>query len=71
VRYFDSENSRDLIFLSNHLDIPAAIIAEIYRMRWQIELFFDGSKDTCASNIFLGQAQCGETTNLDCVSGTC
>jgi len=54
VRYFDAENSRDLIFLSNHLDIPAAIIAEIYRMRWQIELFFRWIKGHLRIKHFFG-----------------
>jgi hypothetical protein len=40
VRYFDLETSRDLVFLTNHLEIPATTVANIYRMRWQIELFF-------------------------------
>lgn len=40
VRYFDSETCRDLVFLTNHLEIPAITVANIYRMRWQIELFF-------------------------------
>ena len=40
VRYFDPETSRDLVFLTNHLEIPAITVANIYRMRWQIELFF-------------------------------
>ena len=40
VRYFDAETRRDLIFLTNHLDLPALTVAEIYRLRWQVELFF-------------------------------
>ena len=54
VRYFDAETSRDLVFLSNHLDIPAAIIAEIYRMRWQIELFFRWIKGHLRIKHFFG-----------------
>lgn len=40
VRYFDAETGRDLVFLTNHLQIPALTVALIYRLRWQIELFF-------------------------------
>ena len=40
VRYFDQETKRYLVFLTNHLEIPALCVAKIYRMRWQIELFF-------------------------------
>lgn len=40
VRYFDAETERGLIFLTNHLQIPALTVALIYRLRWRIELFF-------------------------------
>lgn len=40
VRFFDEENNRYLIFLTNNLVIPAPIIAALYRLRWRIELFF-------------------------------
>lgn len=40
VRFFDEETARDLVFLTNNLDIPALTVATIYRLRWRIELFF-------------------------------
>ena len=40
VRYYDQETNRDLIFLTNNLNVPAMSIARIYRLRWRIELFF-------------------------------
>jgi hypothetical protein len=40
VRYFDEETQRYLVFLTNHLQIPALTVALIYRRRWGIELFF-------------------------------
>jgi len=40
VHYFDAETERDLVFLTNHLEIPALTVALIYRLRWRIELFF-------------------------------
>jgi hypothetical protein len=40
VRYYDAERKRYLVFLTNHLEIPALCVAKIYRLRWQIELFF-------------------------------
>ena len=40
VRYFDTERKHSLVFLTNHLEIPALTVAQIYRLRWQIELFF-------------------------------
>ena len=40
VRCLDPQTQRHLVFLTNHLDIPAATVALIYRLRWRIELFF-------------------------------
>ena len=40
IRYFDSESGLSLVFLTNAFHLPALTIAEIYRRRWQIELFF-------------------------------
>ena len=40
VRYCDEKTDRYLIFLTNHLEIPVLTVAQLYRMRWQIELFF-------------------------------
>ena len=40
VRYFDAKQKRDLVFLTNHLEIPALTVTRIYRLRWQVELFF-------------------------------
>jgi hypothetical protein len=40
VRYYDAESQRSLVFLTNHLNVPALTVAMIYRLRWRIELFF-------------------------------
>jgi len=40
VRYYDAERKRYLVFLTNHLEIPALTVTKIYRLRWRIELFF-------------------------------
>ena len=40
VRYFDSETGKELIFLTNKLEIPALTVAMLYKARWSIELFF-------------------------------
>jgi len=40
VRFFDQETKRDLVFLTNNLTVPALTIANLYRMRWRVELFF-------------------------------
>jgi hypothetical protein len=40
IHYFDEKNNRHLIFLTNNLNIPALTVANLYRLRWRIELFF-------------------------------
>ncbi|MDL5051089.1 IS4 family transposase, partial [Oscillatoria amoena NRMC-F 0135] len=40
IRYFDKENRRHLIFLTNNLHISPLTITQLYRLRWRIELFF-------------------------------
>lgn len=40
VSYFDSETGKELIFLTNNLEIPALTVAMLYKARWSIELFF-------------------------------
>lgn len=40
IHYFDKEASKDLVFLTNNLEIPAITVAKLYKSRWQIELFF-------------------------------
>jgi hypothetical protein len=54
VRYFDAETRRDLVFLTNHLETPALIVAQIYRLRWQIELFFRWIKGHLRIKHFFG-----------------
>jgi IS4 transposase len=39
VRNKDDEG-KTLVFLTNNIDLPVRTIAELYRCRWQIELFF-------------------------------
>jgi hypothetical protein len=40
IRYFDADNGRLIVFLTNNFRFPALVIATLYRYRWQVELFF-------------------------------
>src|SRR4029077_18153201 len=40
IRYVDPDNGKRLVFLTNNTLLPALTIAELYRCRWQVELFF-------------------------------
>lgn len=54
VSLFDAEHSRRLAFWTNHWQLSAALIAELYRHRWQIELFFRWLKHGLRIRIFYG-----------------
>ena len=40
IRYTDPETGKTLAFLTNNFTLPARVVADLYRCRWQIELFF-------------------------------
>jgi len=40
VKYYDAKNDRTFVFLSNNFSLPAITIAELYKQRWQVGLFF-------------------------------
>jgi hypothetical protein len=41
VRYYDAETNKTLVFLTNNFLLPAITIAQLYKQRWQVELFFN------------------------------
>lgn len=54
VSIFDQEHSRRLTFWTNQWQLPAATIAELYRQRWQVELFFRWIKHGLRLRTFYG-----------------
>lgn len=54
VRYWDEAAQRELVFLTNHLDLAAHTVAAIYRQRWQIELLFKALKQNLRIKTFVG-----------------
>ena len=54
IRYYDEENDRRLVFLTNNMHLPAVTIAELYKSRWQIELFFKWIKQHLRIKTFFG-----------------
>lgn len=57
IRVFDAENKVTLILLTNQFDSPAYIIAELYRKRWQVELFFKWIKQHLRIRSFYGRSE--------------
>ena len=56
IRYRDAEG-RGLVFLTNHMTLPPLTICELYRSRWQVELFFKWIKQHLRINRFFGTSE--------------
>jgi transposase len=54
VSYFDKERKKRLVFISNNFDIRAKTVADIYKQRWQVELFFKWIKQHLRIKSFYG-----------------
>jgi IS4 transposase len=57
VKYYDAVNDRTLVFLTNNFALPALTIAELYRSRWQVELFFKWIKQNLRIKTFYGTSE--------------
>ena len=64
VRFYDVKESRALVFLSNHFGLPALIIAQLYKQRWQVELFFKWIKQHLRIKAFYGRSDNAVRTQL-------
>lgn len=56
IRYRDGEGRR-LVFLTNHMTLPPLTVCELYRSRWQVELFFKWIKQHLRINRFFGTSE--------------
>jgi hypothetical protein len=54
IGYFDAEQNRRFVFLTNNFKLPALTIAELYHSRWRIELFFKWIKQHLRIKSFYG-----------------
>ena len=57
IKYHDAEQDRTLFFLTNQVSLPPLTIAELYRSRWQIELFFRWIKQHLRIKAFYGTSE--------------
>ena len=57
VRYRDQEQDRTLVFLTNHFGLPALTIAQLYKSRWKVELFFKWIKQHLRIKAFYGNSE--------------
>ncbi len=64
VRYFDEKNNKYLVFLSNNFSLPAIQIAQLYKCRWQVELFFKWIKQHLRIKSFYGTSENAVKTQI-------
>jgi hypothetical protein len=64
IRYKDPESGKALVFLTNNFALPALTIAELYRARWQIELFFKWIKQHLRIKAFYGTSENAVKTQI-------
>ena len=64
VRIYDAEHTRSLVFLTNHFALPALVVAQLYRQRRQVELFFKWLKQHLRIKGFYGRSENAVRTQL-------
>ena len=64
VRYYDAETDKRLKFLTNNFVLPALTIAQIYKSRWQVELFFKWIKQHLRIKAFFGTSENAVKTQI-------
>ena len=64
VKYRDVQTGRTFNFLTNHFAVPAATVADLYRHRWQVELFFKWIKQHLRIKSFLGTSENAVKTQI-------
>ncbi len=64
IKFYDAEHNKYLVFLTNNFDLPALTIAQLYRCRWQVELFFKWIKQHLRIKKFYGTTENAVKTQI-------
>src|ERR1022692_4342396 len=64
INYYDAERDRRIGFMTNNFDLPALTICQLYKSRWQVELFFKWIKQHLRIKIFYGTSQNAVKTQI-------
>ena len=64
IKYFDAEKGRSFVFLTNQFLLPALTIAELYRYRWRVEIFFKWIKQHLRIKSFYGTSENAVKTQI-------
>ena len=64
IVYVDPETGKRYVFLTNHFELPALTIAQLYKRRWQVELFFKWIKQHLRIKAFFGTSDNAVRTQI-------
>jgi len=64
IKYRDPETGKVLVFLTNNFELPAKTIADLYKQRWQVELFFKWIKQNLRIKTFYGTSENAVKTQI-------
>jgi transposase len=64
IKYFDVEKGRSFVFLTNQFTLPPLTIAELYRHRWRVEIFFKWIKQHLRIKSFYGTSENAVKTQI-------
>jgi Domain of unknown function (DUF4372)/Transposase DDE domain len=64
IRFRDPESGKRLVFLTNNFTLPAITITQLYRCRWQVELFFKWIKQHLRIKVFFGTSENAVKTQI-------
>jgi IS4 transposase len=64
VKFHDATTGKTLVFLTNNFELPALTIAQLYRSRWQVELFFKWIKQNLRIKSFYGTSENAVKTQI-------
>jgi hypothetical protein len=64
IGYFDIETNQKFVFLTNNFALPALTIAQLYKCRWQIEIFFKWIKQYLQIKTFFGTTENAVKTQI-------
>ena len=70
VRFHDTITDKTLVFLTNNTSLPACVITQLYKNRWQVELFFKWIKQHLRIKKFLGTSENAVKTQIWCAIST-
>lgn len=64
IRFYDAETEKRLVFLTNNFALPALTIAQLYKARWRVELFFKWIKQHLRIKAFYGTSENAVKTQI-------